>query len=280
VIIDIHTHAFPKKIRDNREKYFAGEPGFKLLYNSPGSKLAGVEQTLAMMDEYKIDKSVVFGFPWKNADTCRLNNQYILKAVAKYPDRLIGFSCLDPFNDKAVLETESNLDMGLSGVGELAFYESGIDEEVIDGIQPLMEICARKNYPVMIHTNEPIGHIYPGKSPNTLKQIYNLVTRFSHNKVILAHWGGGIFLFNLLKKEVKKSLKNVYFDTAASPFLYDPDIYRYARDIAGIKKILWGTDFPLLRPSRYFNEFEESGLSSQEIMQIIGKNAQALLNLH
>jgi len=62
-----------------------------------------------------------------------------------------------------------------------------------------------------------------------LKQIYNLVKRFPENKIVLAHWGGGIFFFNLLKKDVKESLKNVYFDTAASPFLYDTQIYRYAK---------------------------------------------------
>jgi len=124
-----------------------------------------------------------------------------------------------------------------------------------------------------------VGHLYPGKTPNTLKQIYTLVTRFSENKIVLAHWGGGIFFFNLLKKEVKERLKNVYFDTAASPFLYHPEIYRYAVEIAGLDKILFGSDFPLLKPARYFTEFENAGLTRAQIDAISGLNAVKLLKL-
>ncbi|MGB5991237.1 MAG: amidohydrolase family protein, partial [Desulfobacterales bacterium] len=131
----------------------------------------------------------------------------------------------------------------------------------------------------LIHTNEPVGHLYPGKTPNTLKQIYNLITRFSENKIVLAHWGGGIFFYNLLKKEVKERLKNVYFDTAASPFLYHLEIYRYAVEIAGLDKILFGSDFPLLKPARYFKELENAGLAKTQIDAISGLNAAKLLKL-
>ena len=168
---------------------------------------------------------------------------------------------------------------GLSGIGEIAFYQSGIDDTALDRLTPLMEICHDRDLPFLIHTNEPVGHIYPGKTPNTLKQIYNLVNRFSKNKIVLAHWGGGIFFFNLLKKDVKESLKNVYFDTAASPFLYAPQIYRYAKEIAGLDKILFGSDFPLLKPIRYFKELEKTGLQKGQIESICGKNAAKLLNL-
>ena len=142
-----------------------------------------------------------------------------------------------------------------------------------------MEICGRRDCPVMIHTNEPVGHVYPGKTPNTLKQIYDLVGRFAENKIVLAHWGGGIFLYHLLKKAVADRLKNVWFDTAASPFLYRPEVYRYAADLAGIDKILLGTDFPLLKPVRYFNELKASGLTADEIAQVCGGNAARLLKL-
>jgi predicted TIM-barrel fold metal-dependent hydrolase len=149
----------------------------------------------------------------------------------------------------------------------------------LDKLAPLMEICLDKDLPFLMHTNEPVGHLYPGKTPNTLKQIYALVTRFPENKIVLAHWGGGIFFFNLLKKEVKDHLKNVYFDTAASPFLYDPSIYRYAVEIAGVDKILFGSDFPLLKPARYFKELENAGLTRAQIDAVSGRNAARLLNL-
>jgi len=277
MIIDFHTHIFSKKIRQNRERHFLSEPAFKLLYRPPKSKLVGVSEIMRSMDEQGVDKSVVFGFPWKNSDIFREENDYILNAVERYPDRLTGLCCLDPFNKFAINEVMRCLQQGLSGIGELAFYESGIDETALDKLAPLFEICREKDLPSLIHTNEPVGHVYPGKSPNTLIQIYKLVKRFPENKIVLAHWGGGIFLYNILKKEVKESLKNVYFDTAASPFLYDPEIYRLAIKLAGKNKILFGSDFPLIKPTRYFNEMKKAGLSRAQTESICGKNAAILL---
>ena len=121
--------------------------------------------------------------------------------------------------------------------------------------------------------------MYPGKTPITLMQIYTMIKKFPDNKIVLAHWGGGIFFFNLLKKEVKKKLANVYFDTAASPFLYDPEIYKFAVGIMGADNILLGSDFPLLKPSRYFKEIEKSGISRTEAEKICGLNAAKLLGI-
>jgi hypothetical protein len=279
MIIDFHTHIFPKAIRENRETYFPSEPAFKLLYSSPQSKLVGAKEIVNSMDEQGVDTSVIFGFPWKSKEIFQFHNDYIMEAVERYPERLIGLCCFDPLNKEAVAEAVRCLEGGLAGIGEIAFYQSGIDNAALDKMTPLMEICHDRDLPFLIHTNEPVGHIYPGKTPNTLKQIYNLVNRFSENKIVLAHWGGGIFFFNLLKKDVKESLKNVYFDTAASPFLYDPQIYRYAKEIAGLDKILFGSDFPLLKPARYFKELEKTGLSKDQIESICGRNAARLLKL-
>jgi len=279
MVIDFHTHIFPKGIRENREAYFASEPAFKLLYSLPGSKLVGAQEIVAAMDRQGVDKSVIFGFPWKKSQTFIKHNDYILEAVARYPKRLIGLCCLDPFSRDAATEALRCLEGGLAGIGELAFYQSGIDDEAMEKLAPLMQICRDKDLPVLIHTNEPVGHMYPGKTPHTLKQIYDLVKKFPENVIVLAHWGGGIFFFALLKKEVRESLKNVYFDTAASPFLYAPEIYRYAKDIVGLDKILFGSDFPLINPARYFRELDMSGLSKAEIESICGLNAAQLFKL-
>ena len=279
MIIDFHTHIFPQEIREDREKYFPFEPAFKLLYSSPKSKLAGAKEIVDSMDIEGVDKSVVFGFPWRSSDLSKRHNDYILEAVDRFPERLAGFCCIDPFNKDAVPEVVRCLEAGLSGIGEIAFYQSGIDGASQEKLKPLMEICEDKNLPVLIHTNEPVGHYYPGKTPNTLEQIYRLVRKFSNNKIVLAHWGGGMFFFNLLKKEVGEYLKNVYFDTAASPFLYYPQIYQIAIQIIGKNKILFGSDFPLLKPSKYFKEFEKAGLSKDEIESICGNNAAGLLKL-
>jgi predicted TIM-barrel fold metal-dependent hydrolase len=142
-----------------------------------------------------------------------------------------------------------------------------------------MALCLTNGLVAMIHTNEPVGHLYPGKTPNTLRQIYDLVRRFPENKIVLAHWGGGLFFYQLLKREVKAALQNVYFDTAASPYLYDPDVYRVACEVVGSEKILFGSDYPLLGPARYFAEMAAARISDDDRERICGGNAARLLNL-
>ncbi len=277
MVIDFHTHIFPAAIRKARQDYFDGEPAFELLYQSPRARLAGAGQLIAAMDEQGVDVSVVFGFPWRNADIFRMHNNYIIEAVRRYPQRLVGLACLDTASPAAAAEIERCLDAGLAGMGELAFYESGIDAACLRQLAPLMAICRRRGALALIHTNEPVGHRYPGKSPNTLRQIYRLANTFHDNTLVLAHWGGGLFFYNLLKKEVRECLRNVYFDTAASPYLYDAMVYRIAADTVGAGKVLLGTDFPLLQAGRYFNEMRAAGIRQADRKAICGGSAASLL---
>ena len=279
MIVDAHTHIFPKNICEARDAYFDGEPEFKLLYESPKSKLVGAETLVAEMDAQGVDLSIAFGFPWHQPAIFKAHNDYIMDAVARYPDRIKGLCCLDVFAGDALDEIERCINGGLSGVGELAFYKGGFESDTIDRLAPVMAFCREKNVPVMIHTNEPIGHVYPGKTPNTLSQIYEMVKCFPENRIILAHWGGGLFFYMLMKKEVRQALANVYFDTAAAPFLYTPEIYGLAESVAGAGKILWGTDYPLLKPDRYFREIEKSGLSEGGRKQMMGENAARLFSI-
>lgn len=279
MIVDFHTHVFPDKICLNRSKFFPSEPAFKLLYQTPKSRLVGAAELLAAMDKNAVDKSIIFGFPWQNPETAKLHNDYIMEMVQKYPNRFSGLGCFDPSGRKAVAEAERCLDGGLVGIGELAFYQAGIKETALKQLDPIMEMCADRNLPVLIHTNEPVGHVYPGKTPMTLAQIYRLIKRFPENKIVLAHWGGGLFFYSLMKKDIKDCLNNVFFDTAASPFLYDPEIYQLAVRLLGVDKILFGSDYPLLPPSRYFGEIKDAGLTESQIERICGQNAKQLLNI-
>lgn len=278
MIIDFHTHIFPPEIVNQRESYFPAEPDFKLLYDSPKARIATAEDLIAAMDENGVHQSVVFGFPWKNFKTTKTHNDTILGAVAKYPKRLKGFCCVDPKSGQSAAEVIRCLDAGLSGVGEIAFYGKGIDQSAQDQLGPIMDICRERNVPVLLHTNEPIGHDYHGKSPMTMAQIIAVAKRYKSSKIVLAHWGGGVFFFNLLKREIKETLENVYLDTAASPFLYDPLIYQTAVRIFGADRILFGSDFPLIHPKKYFLEIETSDISMDDQEKICGRNAVKILN--
>ncbi|HJX34127.1 MAG TPA: amidohydrolase family protein, partial [Desulfatiglandales bacterium] len=110
--------------------------------------------------------------------------------------------------------------------------------------------------------------------------LYDLVRRHPLNKIILAHWGGGLFFYNLMKRDVREAIANVWFDTAASPYIYIPDIYRIAAEIIGFDRILFGSDYPLLRPGRYFKEMEATGLPPEILIHFKGMNAAAILGIN
>jgi len=80
--------------------------------------------------------------------------------------------------------------------------------------------------------------------------------------------------------EVAASLKNLYYDTAATSYLYRFGIFRAVCDIAGVNKILWASDWPLLGQARLLKRVrEESLLTEPELEQVLGGNAARLFEL-
>ncbi|MBW1998763.1 MAG: amidohydrolase family protein [Deltaproteobacteria bacterium] len=279
MIIDFHVHIFPPGFTENRHALFSEEPGFRWLYDDPKAEMVAVEELLRVMDEDGIDKAVVFGFPWEKEDRFRRHNDYILESVHRHPDRLMGFCCFSPISPRAAIETERCLLSGLSGVGEIGIYHLPFRPEHIAAMEECMHLCRDRDVPFMLHANEPVGHQYRGKSSMDLGCLYRFVKTYPSNKIVLAHWGGGLLFFALMKREVGEALANTWFDTAASPYLYRPDIYRVAGDIVGPEKVLFGSDYPLIRPHRYLEEMREARLSSRAVATITWKNAASLLKL-
>jgi len=277
MIIDAHVHICPPEVRRDREAYLPGEPEFAAIYKDPKARLAGAAELIQTMDDQGVDQAVVFGFPWRRMAHFRLNNDYVLDAANRYPDRLIPLCCFDPTHPQSGQETERCLQAGFRGVGELAFYSSGLDEQAREALIPLAKLCAEAGAVLCLHTNEPLGHAYPGKSPMTLSQLYTLLQATPDTRWILAHLGGGLPFFAYLKKEVREVLTNVWFDTAAMPFVYRPHALKAMAEAVGLNKLLLGTDFPLLPPKRYFRELENSGLDQDGLGAVLGQNAAKLL---
>jgi len=241
--------------------------------------MAGVEDLIASMDEYGIERSIICGFPWSEPDLCSLHNRYLMESASRYPHRLIVFIIL-LFSDPGWSEKELEvcLKEGARGVGEIAFYRREMTSRDIGAMKPILTQMGKKGIPLLLHVNETLGHSYPGKGVTPLERFYDLIVSFPNLPIVLAHWGGGLPFYELMP-EVAKAMANVYYDTAASPYLYSKKIYAVAREIVGIEKILFGSDFPLLSPRKYFLELEDSGLSKEDQRKILGQNLSSLLAL-
>jgi len=277
--IDFHVHITPPDIIANWEKYAEKEPYFAQLCNSRNNKFTTAEEVIAVLEaeDALFERAVVFGFAFSDLGLCRYVNDYVIEKVRQYPKKLTGFCVVSP-NGEAAKEIERCYSQGLAGVGELFPQGQGFDPANEKETALITDVCAELDIPLLLHANEPVGHLYPGKTDVTLKQIETFVGNNPEIKIVLAHWGGGLFFYETMG-EIKEKFKNVYYDTAATPFLYDERIYSIAKTMGLCEKILFGSDFPLLRHSRYITAIEKSGLSTEEKQLILGGNAKKLLKM-
>lgn len=274
MFIDVHVHVFPPHVTERIREYTEKDKFLGQICSSPSHKYATVEDLLQEMDKSGIDKAAVSGFASSDQGLCRKMNDYVLEAARNYPDRFLPMAVVSPLDPGMEKEINRTSDLGIVGVGELFPWGQNFSLEGREAGK-LASICTEKNLPLLLHVNENVGHNYPGKGDVSVREASEFAARHPELTIIFAHWGGGLPFYELMP-ELKKQLRNVYYDTAAGPFLYRKNIYRAAREIGILQKILLGTDYPLISPRRYLRELQDSGLDPHEINMVMGENARAL----
>jgi len=278
VIIDLHTHITAPDVIAQRERFCQRDAWFGTLYAHPKARLATAEELLKALEEAGVDRAVAFGFGWADMGLCRAANDYTIEAVRRYGDRLIGFAVVNPRRPReAVCELERCIAAGLRGVGELMPDGQGFSLADTALMAPLVECAAAHRLPILVHASEPVGHHYPGKGTVRPEVIYRFAQAFPQATLICAHWGGGLPFYELMP-EVRDALSRVYYDTAASPFLYSRQILPLLSQLVP-HKLCFGSDFPLLSPRRYMSDFRSVGLASDLLEAVLGGNARRLLGL-
>ena len=279
MVIDFHTHIFPPQIKKNRRKYIDSDPCFAILYSEKDARLATADELIDSMDKAGIDISVIANYGWTTHELCVETNDYILESIARYPDRLVGFCAVQPNSlEAAITEIERCARGGIKGVGELRPDMQLFDFRDGEIMEPLIEAVRKHNLILLTHASEPVGHGYPGKGSVTPDVLYPFITSFPDLTIVCAHWGGGLPFYALMP-EVKEAMRNVFFDTAASPFLYTPQVYSQVIQLVGADRILFGTDYPLLAQSRLLEEINSADLSEEARELILSGNARRLLGI-
>ncbi len=279
MIVDFHTHVFSPQVKKNRGKYVDIDPCFAILYSKKEAKLATADELIASMDRDGVDISVILNIGWATHEMCVETNDYILESIARYPNRLIGFCAVQPRSiEAAVDEIERCVRGGVRGIGELRPDVQLLDFNDEELMNPLVEVVRQHKLILLTHASEPAGHQYPGKGGVTPDILYPFIERFPDLTIVCAHWGGGLPFYALMP-EVKKAMGNVFFDTAASPFLYSPQIYNQVSQIIGGDRILFGSDYPLMTQGRVLEEIYSLDMPRETKYLILGGNAQRLLNI-
>ena len=279
MLIDFHTHIFPPDIQRHRERYCARDPWFDKLYSNPGTRIATAEDLIAEMDESGVEVSVTFSFGWTDTGLIEETNNYVIDVMRRYPKRIYGMAVLQPTaGAQAVRELDRCARAGMIGLGELMPHGQGYKLSDIELLMPIMEVVREHQLIVLSHCSEPIGHIYPGKGDVTLQDVVTFLTEFPDVPFVAAHWGGGL-PFYCLMPEIQQITANVWYDTAATAYLYRNTIVPVVAELVGVERILFASDFGLLPQRRIMDYVSQSGLDAGAVENVLGRNAQQLLGL-
>ena len=278
MIIDTHTHIFPPGVRDHRESYLERDATFRELYSNPKARIATTEELIASMDEAGIDRSVVCGFGWSDAELCREHNEYLLETAAQSDGRLVAFCTIQPSEKGARDELKRWAARGARGLGELRPESQGYS--LIDSDEADLLSWAADAYDLVLlfHASEPVGHAYPGKKGLPVEQLGRFVADFPGVAVVGAHWGGGLPFYALMP-EMREAMERTYVDTAATGLLYGPDVAARVIDLIGAKKVLFGSDFPLVSQRDALRALRDAPMPDEARPLIEGENARDLLRL-
>jgi predicted TIM-barrel fold metal-dependent hydrolase len=288
-IIDAHVHLYPTEVDRDPATWAAaqGEPHWGLLCTRTRKdgrrvqSLPTLDGLLAAMDAAEIDRAVLLGWYWEKPETCAWQNRFYADCVGAQPQRFSAFATLHPRAGRTATleEVRRAHGEGLIGLGELSPHSQGfgVDDPVFGAV---LALAGELKMPVNLHVTDPDSRKYPGWVATPADDFVRVATAFPTTTFVLAHWGGML----PLRDARFRALPNVYYDTAASPLMYDNGVWARTVPVLGADRVLFGSDFPLnLYPrvaveaemAQFVAEAKAAGASAE----ILGGNARRVLGL-
>ncbi|MBX3735471.1 MAG: amidohydrolase [Candidatus Didemnitutus sp.] len=281
--VDAHVHLYPPEVAADPEAWAAarGETHWARLCTrrrqngAPVQLFPSVDELLRDMDAARIDRSVLLGWYWEKPATCAAQNRFYERCVRAHPDRLAACAAVHP-DDLAELRRAR--DAGFCGVGELSPHSQGLASDD-PRVTELLQCAGELKLPVNLHVTDPASRRYDGWVATPLDDFARWARELPETRFVLAHWGGGMAF-----DPASRALANVWFDTAASPLLYDATAWQRAVTAVGAERLLFGSDYPLrLFPrddagsglARFAGE-ARANLSREAWAAVMGGNATSL----
>lgn len=275
-IIDGHAHIYPPEFERDRDKIAEHEPWFDILTRSKVNKWGTAEEFVLTLDANGIESGFVTSFAFHDQGLCRVANDYVLDAARRYPGRIRPLAVVSPSRPGADEEIARCAEAGAAGVGEL--FPDGQNLDISDMSQTwrLVSACHEHGLFILFHIAEQAGHQYPGKGCYGADKAAKFCMNHPEAKVVFAHFGGGLWAFEAMP-EMKLALSNAYYDTAAWPWLYGPEVIDAIFAIGAGHKILFGSDWPILEFPRYEKLLACTKLNDEQKTALLCGNVQKLL---
>lgn len=236
-IVDAHTH-------------LGDFPLFNVRLNA--------ESMIKIMNEYGIEKAVVFSLP----------NELTLKAVKKYPERLIGFIWINPHQGEKALKQidQAVLEWGFKGIKMHPLLDAYLPDQ--DIVYPVMERARKYRIPVLFHCGHP-----PWSLP---WHFSSLADRFPDVTIILGHMGHGHIVYINGAIDVAKKHDNIYLETSGMPM---HSKIKEAIEVLGADRVLYGSDMPFGHPAYEILKVKVSGISEEDLRLVLRENILRMLRL-
>jgi predicted TIM-barrel fold metal-dependent hydrolase len=275
--IDVHVHVpEPAGTRASVERQeMATYFGMRDLPTDPADMVATYERLGLLGCIFSIDTETVEGGAY-------CGNDYVADIADDHPDRFIGFASVDPWKgEAAVAELERSVrDRGLRGLkmhpSTQRFFPNDPQH------YPLWAKASELGIPILFHTGQTgVGTGQPGGKGVRFKYAHpmlldDVAADFPDLTIIMAHpavpWQEEQLAVVLHKG-------NVFMDLSGwSPKYFRPILRHYLKSLIA-DKALFGSDYPVIQPERWLQDFEQLELSDEAREKILISNAARLLGL-
>lgn len=277
-IVDAHTHAFSPDLLRDRERLIERDHWFGALYRNPQALAVDAGGVLASSERTGIATTILCGFPWSDEGRCREENAYLAMCAKESGGKLAWLGTVVPRDQHAAADADWCLRHGALGIGELNADGQDAPLEQRHVWDSLVEAMTSAGRPIMLHASEPIGHDYPGKGTATPDRLVAWLTRYPELDVVLAHWGGGLPFFELMP-EVQAVTQRVSYDCAASTYLYRFDVFPRVIDLVGADRIIWGSDYPVLKQGPFLRKSVAALRSDDERRAVLQDTARRVYRM-
>ena len=274
VAIDTHVHV-ETELANNE----ANAAALKYFGNS------GAGRSKKELAEYYRSRNigcVVFTVDEKLTGRPPLSNDEIAAFAAENSDIMIAFASVNPTRGAEAVAEAKRLVAG-GGIKGFKLHPPLQQFAPNDkAIYPFYEVMNEHKLPVIFHTGHSgIGTGMPGGGGVRLKygnpmDIDDVAVDFPDMKIILAHpsfpWQDEAISVCLHKP-------NVYIDLSGwSPKYFSPTLLQYANSLLK-KKMLFGSDYPLITPDRWMADFAEAKFKDEVRPLILKENAVRFFGL-
>ncbi|MBB5500884.1 amidohydrolase family protein [Paraburkholderia sp. MM5384-R2] len=212
----------------------------------------------------------------------RISNEEVAEFAQKNSDIMIAFASIDPHKGKFGAREARRL-IEEHGVRGFKFHPTMQGFFANDRMAyPLYEVIAEYRLPAVFHSGHSgMGSGMRGGGGLRLKYsepIYldDVAADFPDMKIVIAHpswpWQEQALSIALHKP-------NVYIDLSGwSPKYFSPELVKYANTLLR-NKVLFASDFPLIRPDRWLEDFDTLDIKPEVKPLVLKENAVRLLDL-